>query len=113
MPLITEHDLQEAIAECQGQRNPNANTCIKLAAFLTLQKEMFGKGNAVLPEPSGYSFAQASDDTIGLYGESDFLKAIEGRNTQSVFLLMDELMDTMQVLQPRIYDSVMRKIQNI
>lgn len=111
--MITEHDLQEAIAECQGQRNPNANTCIKLAAFLTLQKEMFGKGNVALPEPSGYSFAQAPDDTIGLYGESDFLKAIESKDVRSTFLIMDELMGTMQVLQPRIYDSVMRKIQNI
>ena len=31
--MITEQDLLEAIAECQGQRNPNANTCIKLAAY--------------------------------------------------------------------------------
>lgn len=119
--MITEHDLQEAIAECQGQRNPNANTCIKLAAFLTLQKEMFGKDNNVLgnerfadtDKTSGYSFAQAPDDTAGLYGESEFLKAIEGKDVQSTFLVMDELMDTMQVLQPRIYDSVMRKINNI
>ena len=121
MPLITEHDLQEAIAECQGQRNPNANTCIKLAAFLTLQKEMFGKDNNVLSKErfvdadkmSGYSFAQAPDEAIGLYGESDFLSAIDGKNTKSVFLIMDELMSTMQVLQPRIYDSVMRRINNI
>ena len=41
--MITEKDLQEAIAEGQGQRNPNANTCIKLAAFLTIRKEMFGE----------------------------------------------------------------------
>ena len=115
--MITEHDLQEAIAECQGQRNPNANTCIKLAAFLTLQKEMFGKGNVALPEPSGYSFAQAPEEQtgeiIGRYGSTDFLTAIEGRNTQDVFLIMDELMDTMQVLQPRIYDSVMRKLDRL
>lgn len=118
MPLITEHDLQEAIAECQGQRNPNANTCIKLAAFLTLQKEMFGKNdfakdNTVLDKTSGYSFAQSPDGIVGLYGESDFLRAIESKDVRSTFLIMDELMDTMQVLQPRIYDSVMRKINNV
>ena len=116
--MITEHDLQEAIAECQGQRNPNANTCIKLAAFLTLQKEMFGskdkEHSADTRNMSGYSFAQTpSNETVGLYGESDFLSAIEGKDMQSVFMVMNELMDTMQVLQPRIYDSVMRKVQNI
>ena len=41
--MITEKDLQEAIAECEGQRNPNANTCIKLAAFYTIRQHMFGE----------------------------------------------------------------------
>ena len=35
--MITEMDLQEAIAECQGKRNPNADTCIKLAAFYIIK----------------------------------------------------------------------------
>ena len=113
--MITEHDLQEAIAECQGQRNPNANTCIKLAAFLTLQKEMFGKNDPVAEKPSpGYSFAQAPEVNadIGNYGDTDFLQAIEGKDIEKVFLIIDELMDAVQMLQPRIYDSIMRKIQN-
>ena len=42
--MIREEDLQEAIAECQGQRNPNANTAIKLAAFYTIRRELFGEG---------------------------------------------------------------------
>ena len=48
--MITEKDLQEAIAECEGARNPNANTCIKLAAFYTIRQHMFGE------QPS-YSFS--------------------------------------------------------
>ena len=31
--VIREDDVREAIAEMQGQKNPNANTCIKLAAY--------------------------------------------------------------------------------
>ena len=34
--MIKEEDLQEAIAECQGVRNPNANTCLKLASYYTI-----------------------------------------------------------------------------
>ena len=41
--MITEKDLQEAIAECIGQRNPNANTAIKLAAFYTIKRELYGE----------------------------------------------------------------------
>ena len=39
--MITEKDLQEAIAECEGQRNPNANTCVKLAAFYIIKDHLF------------------------------------------------------------------------
>ena len=39
--MITEKDLQEAIAECQGERSPNASTCIKLAAFYTIKEHLY------------------------------------------------------------------------
>ena len=41
--MITEKDLQDAIAECQGERKPNANTCIKLAAYFTIYDHLFPK----------------------------------------------------------------------
>lgn len=119
--MITEQDLQEAIAECQGQRNPNASTCIKLAAFLTIQKELFGEkqvadiGKMSIP---AYSYASMPEEpvgekTIGYYGDSDFLRAIEGHSAEDVWPIMDELMQSMAVIQPRIYDQVMRRIMNI
>ena len=39
--MITEKDLRAAIAECQGARNPNATTCIKLAAFYTILNNLY------------------------------------------------------------------------
>ena len=107
--MITKQDLEEAIAECKGQRNPNANTCIKLAAFLTLQREMYGHA-----EVPAYSFASAPEpERITDVADSEFLQAVKGKDTESVMKIMDELMDSMQVLQPRIYDSVIRKVQNL
>ncbi len=70
--MITAQDLQEAIAECQGERNPNANTCIKLAAFLTIEREMYG-------EPPEYSYAPPGDQIIA-EGNSEFQRAIDGKN---------------------------------
>lgn len=109
--MITKHDLEEAIAECQGQRNPNANTCIKLAAFYTIKREMFGEG-----EQSMYSFSPPpieEKESVGGYGDSEFLESVAGKPINDVMLVMDELMESMKVLQPRIYDSVIRKIQNL
>ena len=105
--MITKHDLDKAIAECQGQRNPNANTCLKLAAFYTIKKELFGGEEAPM-----YSYSPEPVN-VQAYGDSEFLEAIEGKPLDAVFSVMDELMDSMKVLQPRIYDGVMRRIGNL
>lgn len=104
--MITEKDLQEAIAECQGQRNPNANTCIKLAAFLTIKKEMFPNEQE---EERGYSFA-APMETISYQSNSEFSQMIQGKEQDEVFSVIDELMDAVKVLNPRLYESVLRKL---
>ena len=105
--MITEQDLNEAIAECQGQRNPNANTCIKLAAFLTIKKEMFPEEQEV---SHSYSFA-TPPETISYQSDSDFAQAIQGMEQKELLSVIDELMDAVKVLNPRLYDSVMRKLK--
>lgn len=116
--MITEQDLQEAIAECQGVRNPNANTAIKLAAFLTIQRELYGNPEQ-LP---AYSYAAPPDttetlprysgeDTVGDYGDSDFLQAVAGKSAADMWAFMDELMDTLKMVNPRVYNGVMRRIR--
>ena len=111
--MITKHDLEEAIAECQGQRNPNASTCLKLAAFYTIRKELFGEEKDA--EQPMYSYAPPPEpsEIVGRYGDSEFLEAVDGKPIDGVMQIMDELVGSMQVLQPRIYDSVMRKIMNL
>ena len=108
--MITEKDLQEAIAECQGVRSPTASTAIKLAAFLTIQREMFGPSysNAEPPEPI---IMNSGVDTVGDYGDSEFLQAVRGKDPATVWRAMDELMDTMKIINARVYDSVLRKIR--
>lgn len=109
--MITRQDLEEAIAECQGQRNPTANTCLKLAAFYTIRKELFGEENEL---PPMRSYAPPPPEMVEVdYDGSEFVEAVRGKNFSDVVRIVDELMDAMKVLQPRIYDSVMRKIQNL
>ena len=111
--MITEKDLQEAIAECQGQRNPNSSTCIKLAAFLIIQRELYGnkENNAIIPEIPKYSYANDPSESIVKYeSDSEFSKIINGKNEYDVFSVMDELMEMLKLLYPKIYDSVMRKL---
>ena len=110
--MITEKDLQEAIAECQGQRNPTASTCIKLAAFYTIRRELFGEGKNDEQFP-GYSYAMQSESEPMIKNDSDseFAQAINGRPQRDVWPLMDEMMDTIYAIHPRLYRAVMDRLR--
>ena len=108
--MITLEDLKAAIAECKGERNPNANTCFKLAAYYIIMREEYGE------QPS-YSYSPAPvspvKETADYYSDTDFGQAIQSRETASVLEVIDELMTVLQAIQPRLYDGVMRKINEI
>ena len=106
--MITEHDLQEAIAACEGERKPNAATCIKLAAFYTIRDHLFPAKQ--MDEPVFYSQAAPVEYTAEYESETEFGKAIRGMHPDDIMPIMDELMSTLQVLNPRLYAGVMRKI---
>jgi hypothetical protein len=44
---------------------------------------------------------------------SDFLRATEGKSTADILSVMDELMETLKVVNEKVYNSVMLKIQRI
>ena len=117
--MITLHDLDEAIAACQGELNPTANTALKLAAFLTIKREMFGDPSDAPALRAAYSFAAPPDEqqngkeveTVGEYGDTEFLQAIRGKDPSAMWNIMDELMDTLRMVNKRVYDGVMRQIR--
>ena len=77
--MIKKDDLYEAIAECNGERNPNASTCIRLAAFYTILDHMEGREPVRDAVPYGsYSFASGDEvSTIVSYtGETEFANVI-------------------------------------
>lgn len=105
--MISEKDLQEAIAECLGQRTPNANTCIKLAAYYTIMDQLYGRKTDGPPE---YSFASAPGDRIGDYGDTPFLKSIAGRSPDEIWPIIDEVFTALMAVNPRLYEAAMRKL---
>lgn len=103
--MITEKDLQEAIQACQGVKNPSVQTCIKLAAFYTIKEHMYGNA----PEDDGYSFS-SDEKYIQYESESEFGRLIHGRNADEIWAVMDEAMEALQVLNPRLHANIIRRI---
>lgn len=113
--MIREEELHEAIAECLGKRNPDANTCIKLASYYTILEQLYPNDKAVqefqpMPVIPAQSFS-ADPESIQYEGDSEFAQAISERSVSHIMPIIDEMMQTIQVLQPRLYDAVMRRIK--
>lgn len=111
--MIREEDLREAIAEMQGQKSPNAQTCIKLAAYYIIQDHLQDKGAERETRPveiEPYSISGSDPGVITYVGNSEFAKLIHGRSQDDVMAVMDELMSTLHVMHPRLYDGVINKI---
>lgn len=100
--MITKQDLQEAIAECQGVKNPNANTCLKLASYYTIMDHTRDDNNNSYRVNSSYSFSN----------NDEFMQSIEDIPVDKVYSIMDELMDTIKILHPKLYNSVIHKFHN-
>ena len=112
--MITEQDLQEAIAECQGERNPNSSTCIKLAAFMTIRDHLYPEAKE-MPAPA-YSYApppvSVENPIIDYESDTEFGRLIRGREAGKIWPIVDELVsEPIRTMHPRLYAAFMRKIQ--
>lgn len=108
--LITKEDLQQAIAECQGERNPNAQTCIKLAAYYTILENIGGQQSyAYTPAPvydGGERFVDYSTGT-------ELSKLIDGKDAFRAWAVMDELLQAVRLLMPPLYSGTVDKLKRI
>ncbi len=113
--MITERDLKEAIAECEGTKNPNANTCIKLAAYYTILDNLYGQPTdrqEAATFPRGYSLSDGNG-SIDYLTDSELSEIIRQKGIDKVYRVIDELTETIAVLNPSLYQSFMRKLDNV
>ena len=119
--MITEQDLQAAIAECNGKRNPDANTCIKLAAFYAIKDHLYPLAekpvNTGITEDYSYDAPPIPDhgsrnDAVNYIGDTDFSDLIYGKSVNSVLKIIDDALEALSVLNPSFYDNIMRKLES-
>ena len=81
--MIKIEDLQEAIAECQGVRNPTSATCIKLAAYYTILDHLENK------QPEIYSYTMPSIEKIDYKSNSEFGQLIDGKDINDILPIIE------------------------
>lgn len=77
----------------------------KLATFYALYDHLYVK-----QEPMS-RIESIQEVIIGNHGDSEFMRAIEGRKADDVWLVIDELLGVIQALQPRLYNATIEKLK--
>lgn len=104
---MTERELLAAIDECK--REPVTNGKIsQLADLFIVHDYLYGT-----PDNGGYSFKNNIEHTnIQTSGDTEFLKAVNGKNAEKVWAIIDELAEAVKTLHPRMYDRVLEKLSD-
>lgn len=105
--MITEKELTDAIRECESEPI-TPNKVSKLADFYIIYEHLFGQ-----PVDTAYSYAPQAEKVIYTDGGNEFLQAINGKDTEKVVAIIDELMEAVKILQPRMYDGVICRLSEI
>ena len=105
--MLDEHEIDIEIARLEYAESSYPSYA-KLADLYTIKNQMH-KDEPVIY--NGYS--QASAPTVGDYGNSDFLQAVSGKDSAAAWGIMDELMETLAMVNERVYRRIMQKIREI
>ena len=117
--MITEKEIAQAIEECL--REPvTGNKRAVLADLIIIQDYLFGEPmqaqEALQPMPmQSYSAPPMKqvETYVEVNGDSEFLKAVDGRKADKVWKLVDELVEAVKILHPRMYTTFIDKVQDL
>ena len=117
--MITEKEVAQAIEECL--REPvTGNKRAVFADLIIIQDYLFGEPmqaqEATQPTPM-QSYSSPPTEQVETYietnGDSEFLRAVDGRKAERVWKLMDELVEAVKILHPRMYTTFIDKVQDL
>ena len=118
--MITEKEVAQAIEECM--REPvTGNKRAVLADLIIIQDYLFGESTRAqeaphMPIPM-QSYSAPPMEQVETYvetnGDSEFLKVVDGRKAEKVWKLIDELVEAVKILHPRMYTTFIDKIQDL
>lgn len=109
--MFSEAELLDAIDQIEQGKHSIQN-CERLAAIYTVLDHMYGKERPIMVD-TGYSNESKIEAEVGQYGKSDFLMTVAGKSAKEAWLLMDELIEAITVLNPRLMNNFYEKLNNL
>ena len=102
--MFSKNELLDAIDDLEMAPATYQNA-EKLATFYTLYDHLYVR------EVPKNLVEMTREVTIDRYGDTEFLKAIDGMNAEKAWKMMDELMSTLMALQRKLYDATIDRLK--
>ena len=117
--MITEKEIEQAIKECLREPVTGKKRAV-LADLIIIQDYLFGEPTQAQEAPQPHpmqSYSAPPMEQVETYietsGDSEFLKAVDGRKADKVWKLVDELVEAVKILHPRMYTTFIDKVQDL
>ena len=112
--MITGREVQTAIGECLKEPVKGGYRTA-LADLLIIKDYIFGepRQEPMMREEPPMRYSESAGNEITTNGGSEFLEAVDGRNADKVWNVINELVEATKVLHPRMYQSFMDKLYDI
>lgn len=108
--MLNAAEIKKEIARLEYEESSYPNYA-KLADLYIIRDRMQDGEDDRMTRYSSAPAPEPTSESVSRYGDSDFLRAVSGLDQGRAWTVMDELMDTLRVVNSRVYDSVMRKLQ--
>lgn len=95
--MVSLEKVEQDILETE-RRDTSMATCERLSILYIVRDHLRG-------------YNTSPEAVMQLNGSSEFMQAVNGKNPESIMPIIDELMDAIQALHPRMYDRVLEKIK--
>ncbi len=109
---MTKREIDREISEYE-EGKLNRTNARDLASLYIVRNNLY-PDTISFSAPVGVSRdGAATEERVGDYGESDFFRAIAGKPAPEAWKIIGELIDVLQMLNPRAYNGVMRKLTEL
>lgn len=102
--MPTKDELLKAIEEVAKQPDTYAK-CQKLATFYILLNSLYPE------EDLKNNVSTQFQNIIPEFGSSEFMQKIKGHDMSLVFSILDELMEALKALNPRLYANTLQRFE--
>ena len=110
--MFRKAELEDAINQLQEGRHSIQNV-EKIAAIYTLMDHMYPVKESMPAIERGYSGDNMIDEKINVHGDSEFMRLIDGKPFDKAIDLIDELIQTISVLHPKLYNSFIERLEEL